>query len=122
MIGEHFIKEWIMYQEKTYDDDDTELHWTDDHLFNLMLNGKIEELWQFVIRAYKKDLTQKVIGILSAGALEDVLAAKGEEYIGRVELLAANDQKFKYLLGGVWKNAMSNDVWSRVQAAAEPWE
>ncbi|MCG7874398.1 MAG: hypothetical protein JAZ11_20155 [Candidatus Thiodiazotropha lotti] len=122
MIGEHFIKEWIMYQEKTYDDDDTELHWTDDHLSNLMLNGKIEELWQFVIRAYKKDLTQKVIGILSAGALEDVLAAKGEEYIGRVELLAANDQKFKYLLGGVWKNAMSNDVWSRVQAAAEPWE
>lgn len=122
MIDEHFIKEWITNQEETYDDDDAELHWTDDHLINLMLRGEIEELWQFVIRTYKKELSQELISILSAGALEDVLGAKGEEYIGRVELLAANDPKFKYLLGGVWQNAMSDEVWNRVQEAVEPWE
>lgn len=122
MIDEHFIKEWIRHQEETYNDDDAETHWTDDHLINLMISGEIEELWQFVLRVYKKELTQEVIGILSAGALEDVLAARGEEYISRVELLAANDAKFKYLLDGVWQNAMSDEVWSRVQAAAEPWE
>lgn len=121
MIDEHFIREWIKHQEATYDDDNAELHWTDHYLINLMLHGKIEELWGFVLRAYKKDLSQAVIEILSAGALEDVLAARGEEYIGRVEFLARNDAKFRHLLGGVWQNAMSDDVWSRVQAAAAPW-
>ncbi len=122
MIDEHFIQEWIKYQEETYDDEDADLHWTDDHLLNLLLNDQIEELWQFVLRAYKKNLSQEVISILSAGALEDVLAKKGEEYIARVELLAANDPRFKYLLGGVWQNAMSEEVWFRVQSAAESWE
>ncbi|MGD2118778.1 MAG: hypothetical protein PVG66_10485 [Chromatiales bacterium] len=122
MIDEHFINEWIKHQEETYDNDDAELHWTDDYLINLLLKGQIEELWEFVLRAYKKELSQEVISILSAGALEDVLAKRGEEYIGRVELLARNDPKFRYLLGGVWQNAMSDEVWARVQAAAEAWK
>jgi hypothetical protein len=122
MIDEHFINEWIKHQEDTYDDDDAESHWTDDHLINLVLCDEIEELWEFVTRTYRKELSPEVIGILSAGALEDILAKRGEEYIGRVELLAANDPKFKYLLGGVWQNAMSDEVWSRVQAVAEQWE
>jgi len=122
MIDEHFISEWIKHQQETYDDDEAGLHWTDDHLINLMLSGQIEELWGFVLRTYRKELSQEVIGILSAGALEDVLASKGEEYIGRVELLAANDPKFRYLLGGVWQNAMSDEVWKRIQVAAEAWE
>lgn len=121
MVDEHFINEWIKHQQESYNNDDAELHWTDDYLINLTLKGDIEALWKFVLRAYKKDLSQEVIGILSAGALEDVLAVKGEEYIGRIELLAANDQRFKYLLGGVWQNAMSDEIWSRVQAASEPW-
>jgi hypothetical protein len=122
VIDEHFINEWIKHQEETYDNDDAELHWTDDYLINLLLKGQIEELWEFVLRAYKKELSQEVISILSAGALEDVLAKRGEEYIGRVELLARNDPKFRYLLGGVWQNAMSDEVWARVQAAAEAWK
>ncbi|MET0121126.1 MAG: DUF6869 domain-containing protein [Candidatus Thiodiazotropha sp. 6PLUC9] len=122
MIDNHFIEEWIKHQVETYDDDDAELHWTDDHLINLMLFEKVDELWKFVLQTYRKDLSQEVIGILAAGALEDVLALRGEEYIGRIELLAANDLKFKYLLGGVWQNAMSNEVWARVQKAAEPWK
>ncbi len=91
MIDENFINEWIKHQEDTYEDDDAELHWTDDYLINLLLNDQIDELWDFVMRTYKRELSQEVIGMLSAGALEDVLARKGEEYIGRVELLARND-------------------------------
>lgn len=64
----------------------------------------------------------EVGGALSAGVLEDVLAARGEEDIGHVELLDVNDPKFKYLLAGVWQNAMADEVWSRVQAAVERWE
>ena len=122
VIDEQFIREWIKQQEKSCADENSELHWTDDHLINLMLHGQFEELWNFVLRTYKRDLSQDVISILAAGPLEDILAKKGEEYIGRTELLAANDEKFKYLLGGVWQNSMSDEVWARVQAASEPWQ
>ena len=122
MINENFINEWIKHHEDTYDDDDVEIHWTDDYLLNLMLKGEFDELWAFVLQTYRKDLSQAVIGILAAGELEDILASKGEEFIGRVELLATNDKKFKYLLGGVWQNSMSSEVWSRLCVArGEAW-
>lgn len=31
--------------------------------------------------------------------------------------LAKEDERFNYLLGGVWQNTMSDEVWKRVQAA-----
>jgi hypothetical protein len=71
-------------------------------LLNLTIKGEIDELWQFVFRVYKKDISQKIVGILFSGALEVVFIAIGVEYIGRVELLAANKPKFKCLLGGEW--------------------
>lgn len=87
-----------------------------------MLKWNIDELWEFVRQVYRRDLSQEVISILAAGPLEDILAMKGEEYIDQIELLAKNDPKFSYILGGVWKNAMANEVWSRVQAVAQQWK
>ena len=54
--------------------------------------------------------------ILAAGALEDLLADHGPDYIDRVEDTARKDPKFNRLLGGVWKNSITDDVWHRVQA------
>lgn len=122
MIDENFIKEWIAHQQETYADDNIDIHWTDDYLINLSLKNEFDTLWEFVMRVYRKDLSQAVIGILAAGPLEDVLAARGDEYIGRVEILAANDQRFRYLLGGVWQNSMSSEVWERVCKVRQEWE
>ena len=33
-----------------------------------------------------------------------------------IEELARKDPKFNYLLGGVWRNAMTDEVWQRLQA------
>lgn len=60
------------------------------------------------------DLT--VLANLSAGPLEDLLAHHGEKVIGRVEKLANENAKFLQLVGGVWRNAMTNEIWQRVQA------
>jgi hypothetical protein len=76
-----------------------------------------EPLWQFIVAAYKRDLSDKALGSLAAGALEDLLANHGPEYIERVEELARKDPKFNYLLGGVWRNSMTDAVWERIQAA-----
>jgi hypothetical protein len=80
------------------------------------MEGDGEQLWEFVLAAYKRDLSDKVIAMLAAGPLEDLLAKCGVDYIDRVEELARKDPRFNYLLGGVWRNSMTDDVWQRVQA------
>jgi hypothetical protein len=77
-------------------------------------NGEL--LWRFILAAYKRNLPDKVIAVLAAGPIEDLLAKEGPDFIDRVETLARQDPKFNYLLGGVWRNTMTDDVWERVTA------
>jgi hypothetical protein len=53
---------------------------------------------------------------LSAGAVEDLLSRNGTEMIPLVEAEARRDPSLAKLLGGVWKNRMTDEVWSRLQA------
>ena len=75
-----------------------------------------ELLWRFILNVYKRDVPDKVSAVLAAGPLEDLLSYFGADYIDRVEKLAAEDQRFNWLLGGVHRLEMTDAVWSRVQA------
>ena len=75
-----------------------------------------EELWDPILEILKRDPPTEVIEVLAAGPLEDYIAKLGERVIDRVEVQAAADAKFRNLLGGVWRNSMSDAVWARVQA------
>jgi hypothetical protein len=90
--------------------------WAVSEVMDWELEGEGDRLWQFILEIYKRDLSDKVIGVLTAGPVEDLLAKRGVEFIDRIEELARKDPKFNYLLGGVWRNAMSEEVWQRVQA------
>jgi len=78
--------------------------------------GASDRLWPFILEAYKRDLPDKMIAVLAAGPLEDLLDKRGEDFIDRIEELARTDPKFKDLLGGVWRTTMTEEVWQRVQA------
>lgn len=63
-----------------------------------------------------------VTSCLAAGPLEDLLVSFGSEMIAEVETQAALDPTFKFLLGGVWRNTISSEVWARLEACrATPW-
>lgn len=78
--------------------------------------GNGDLLWQFILAAYQRDLPDRVIAILAAGPVEDLLTKEGPNFIDRIEELARKDPKFNFLLGGVWHNTMADDVWQRVQS------
>ena len=75
-----------------------------------------ERAFQFVLEVLRRDHSNKILQVLSAGPLEDILAKHGEQMIGRVESEARSNPLFAKLLGGVWQNEMSDPVWRRVQA------
>ena len=91
--------------------------WAIEQVIDWSLDRQGEHLWRFITTVYKRDLSDTAIGVLAAGPLEDLLAKQGPEFIERVEELARKDPKFNHLLGGVWRNSMTVEVWERVQAA-----
>ena len=81
-----------------------------------------ELCWELIVQTLHTPHVESVEGVLAAGPLEELLARFGPEFIDRVENKAAEDAEFKLLLGGVWRNSMTEDVWARVQnCRSEPW-
>ena len=110
---EDLSKEWVQASESS-NEHSKENHWSIDYVLDLDTDDKFEELWSFILYTYKQNISNKVIEVLAAGPLEDLLANDGEKYIDEIETLARKDPKFNNLLGGVWQNAMSDSLWERV--------
>ena len=74
-----------------------------------------EGLWSLILIIHQKNQSSRIQEVLSAGPIEELLALHGEKFIDRIEAEARTDPTFARLLGGVWKNAMSDSIWERVQ-------
>jgi len=74
----------------------------------------------FILEVLRRDPQPRVRANLAAGPLEDLLVYHGPAVIQRVEALAAEENGFRELLSGVWRNRISEDVWQRVQALVPP--
>ncbi|HSF93942.1 MAG TPA: hypothetical protein VLA52_02875 [Thermohalobaculum sp.] len=62
--------------------------------------------------------SDKEIGLLAAGPMEDLIAGHGESVIDEVERLAWSDLKFRQMLLGVWSQGNDDsEVWQRVLRA-----
>jgi len=72
--------------------------------------------WRLVLAINEMDSTFEIQEVLAAGPLEDLLAKHGHEIIESIEDEALKNPSFARLLGGVWQNQMSDEIWSRVQA------
>jgi hypothetical protein len=75
-----------------------------------------ETLWLLILAVHRKNQSIQIQQVLSAGMVEDLLVKHGDKFIDRVEAQAQTDSAFARLLGGVWKNRMSDEAWSHVQA------
>ena len=68
-----------------------------------------------ILRSIEPDPETELFQVLAAGPVEDLLANSGDAIIENVEAEASRNEAFKLLLGGVWKNTMSQDIWERVE-------
>jgi hypothetical protein len=99
----------------------------EDEIFvlNDLARDQPQLCWEMILEivaTVEPDPATSLFQVLAAGPLEELLASHGEAFIGRVETLARENPQFKLLLGGVWQNTMSQDVWERVQQCrGEAW-
>jgi len=110
------VAAWIAAEQANPGSPEYETNWwAVSKVMDWALDREGDRLWQFIREVYKRDLSDKVIAVLAAGPLEDLLGKQGVEFIDRIEELARKDPKFNHLLGGVWQNTMTDEVWQRIQ-------
>lgn len=110
---------WVRYWREPEGSEVREsLSWATEREWELVREDP-DAAWFLVLEVLRRDKSIEVAEVLSAGPLEDLLAKHGPYVIGRVEQQAKSSPEFASLLGGVWKNAMSDDIWSRVRAVRD---
>jgi hypothetical protein len=91
------------------------LFWTHQRM-QYLIKHLPQRAWRTILLIWSMDQSARTIQRLSAGPLEDLLAKHGDEMIETIEAEALRNPRFAKLLGGVWKNRMTNEVWARVRA------
>jgi hypothetical protein len=126
-VNQQQIEEWasayIAYQEDPDNNrDDHPLFWATEWF--MLIPGDDpgpEECWRAILEVLSRNPSEKVLGVLAAGAVEDLLERAGPDFIERIEHQARRDPAFRHLLGGVWQSS-TPEVWARVEAArGESW-
>lgn len=117
---DELVQGWLAYRRDTSGGADNPNLWVVDSLHDLTQEHP-EWAWKFVLAALDAlagTSDHLALAVLAAGPLEDLLACHGPAFINRVETEARRSPDFRQLLGGVWQNSMSDDIWQRVLKAA----
>ena len=107
---------WIAFNEIGIDSpESSDLWWAIQKVMEWNID-RPELVWEFILLANNMRLSDKVTQNLAAGPLEDLLVAHGSQFIERIVKLAQQDESFSNLLGGVWQNAISPEIWNQLIA------
>jgi hypothetical protein len=77
---------------------------------------RAEVCWSGILAVVRRRPSQRVLGMLAAGLVEDLLDEAGAKFIDRIEAESRRDPVFKSMLNGVWESG-APDIWARVESA-----
>ncbi|MGE6494842.1 DUF6869 domain-containing protein [Cupriavidus metallidurans] len=100
---------------ETYDhDSDEELPLAISRFYDL--DADPEDVWMVILHVLSHCPSEKVLSVLAADQLEDLIEDHGEAMIDRIERETQSNPAFKNLLCGVWPSS-SKEIWARVEKA-----
>ncbi len=91
------------------------LFWAVEQFMNLNYENP-EICWEAILEILERNPSDKVIAVLAAGPLEDLIEVHGSLFIDRIEKEARRNPRFRHLLGGVWQSS-TPEIWARVEKA-----
>jgi hypothetical protein len=90
--------------------------WASDELSTMCANQP-REAWQTILAVLSRKPSSRVIELLAAGPLENLLVKHGPLLIDTIEQSAQRNGDIAVLLGGVWQSEIDPSVWKRVETA-----
>jgi len=80
-----------------------------------ILDKHADMVLEFMIAASNACETPHDASFVAAGLIENAVGARGPELIDRIEMLARQSAKFRYILSGIWgERHTAPDVWQRI--------
>jgi hypothetical protein len=76
--------------------------------------------WNVIQKIISLNQNDAILAMVGAGPFEDLMVHHGALLIDKVESCARASPAFRRMLGVVWKNAISDEVWDRIRAIAPP--
>ena len=76
--------------------------------------------WNVIQEIIALNQSDEILANVGAGPFEDLMMHHGVLLIDKVESCARASPAFRRMLGVVWKNAISDEVWDRIRAIAPP--
>jgi hypothetical protein len=73
-------------------------------VYNLILEP--EDCWRFIQIASQLPISENQLGLLGAGLLEDLMDARGADFLGRVEAAAKESVAMQTVVDAVWTMSM----------------
>jgi hypothetical protein len=114
---ERLVDGWIRYSGSTRLNPAIEPDYWAWEALDKLCSRSPEVAWTVILRILNSTDHEFVLENLAAGPLETLLARHGRKFIGLIEERAEADLRFRWLLAGIWKNSIPDDLWSRLQAA-----
>ena len=84
------------------DKGDNSLFWAWQAVEETVREGDVDEAWQLVLDLVAKAPDPMSLGLIGAGALEDLLWRAGDELIDRVEVEAPTNPRLREAISSVW--------------------
>lgn len=113
---ELLVKTWVDHHKKgramSSSPEDTSWSWVGLKKF---VRHDPELAWELILQVLATDQSDVIIENLAAGPLEELLVYHGEKFIERIKKQAEQDSDFNELLGGIWEDDISPEVWNTVQ-------
>jgi len=115
MRTDHEIADGYVAWRRAKDTPDEEsLFWAFEEMCTVVA-VEPERALRVIAQVLERDDTARVVEILAAGPLEDLLSGHGPQMIDAIESEARRNPKFAFLLGGVWQSDIDAGVWRRVE-------
>lgn len=94
----NLIETWLRAQHiDVASDEYDEVGWAVDELFNLAYSDPYK-LLNIIVDILKQDSSEKTLGALGAGVIEDLLVHHGDECIAEIARLAGENKSFNKML------------------------
>jgi hypothetical protein len=103
---------WVEQHSKAEKDRDDNWHTLYDYETELK-NEDPHKMLDVILEVLKIETNPRVLGLLAAGPLEDIV---GYQTIDRIEREAAANDRFHDLLGGVWYSTEPPEIQKRLDA------
>lgn len=114
---EDLVESYIKVQEFPHANINHDSWWAIDYFFDIS-EFDPDFAWAAILEIINRNPSKRVISMLAAGPLEDLIDKNGDKVIDRIEKEAKKNEILRNMLKIIYESG-EKEIWNRIQAASK---